>query len=700
MADQVIGVNCGFFDAVDNDRVYSADDMNKPYSHFISDGIFATPTGTVISATNDYVNMVSGNNAYIHNPVEARVPGLNIYGKTIVPDKYRIKIKTEDQSTYTTVANNITDLEYLINSLEDETKYNIKIDVHANSKWYDNAIIVSVKPRAVLENAPVVMTTAQNGQVVLSWDAITGASKYYVARVNNDGTYTALDPEHTTTTYYDSNLENGQEYTYLVQARVGNSWYPSGASNLPKYYVYATPNAGDIYAPYSISVKPYSSQADVSWLWKNSIDDPLTLKIKTDNTNTASLPLSTQLPLRGKQVTGNDDYTYIDSRGEYWLADEIDCAAGVVIKRLDENLNPITPLKYSLSSTELSNFSHFKTNYGDDAYIYGSQGVYFDMQYIKKIIAEQDLNDLTAVSDFKVSGSNNLKVLVAPGRGLFAQKWLESLTTLTISVPSNTNAYDRIDSVIIQVDKRASGRSGNIVYRTGSAAREPDPPEINTINEVTEYRVANIRVASGAVKILQSAITDCRGTPECPWATSQIYQGNVAALTSRILAAEEKVASGQAEITGVKADVESLQDQTADLSYDLQMAEEDITDLQAIVADTGWIDLTATGSWTAGTPAPKVRAFGKVVNIIGEINAKSLNLITTLPAKCRPLYGYQYTARLVLEKTGIPDADGLAIINIGTDGVVTIEDYVVLTPSSTAPYTNYKIRLDTVFTAQ
>ena len=46
MADQIFNVNCGFFDAVNNDRVYSTDDMNKPYKRVVSDGVFASPQGT------------------------------------------------------------------------------------------------------------------------------------------------------------------------------------------------------------------------------------------------------------------------------------------------------------------------------------------------------------------------------------------------------------------------------------------------------------------------------------------------------------------------------------------------------------------------------------------------------------------------------------------------------------------------------
>jgi len=46
MAETKTEIIGGFFNAVNNDRTYTADDMNKPYDRIISEGIFATPQGT------------------------------------------------------------------------------------------------------------------------------------------------------------------------------------------------------------------------------------------------------------------------------------------------------------------------------------------------------------------------------------------------------------------------------------------------------------------------------------------------------------------------------------------------------------------------------------------------------------------------------------------------------------------------------
>lgn len=63
MADQIFNVNCGFFNAVDGDRVYYAEDMNKPYKRIVANGVFATPAGTPstdlqVTSANDGMEIV------------------------------------------------------------------------------------------------------------------------------------------------------------------------------------------------------------------------------------------------------------------------------------------------------------------------------------------------------------------------------------------------------------------------------------------------------------------------------------------------------------------------------------------------------------------------------------------------------------------------------------------------------------------
>lgn len=131
----------------------------------------------------------------------------------------------------------------------------------------------------------------------------------------------------------------------------------------------------------------------------------------------------------------------------------------------------------------------------------------------------------TPSTDLQVNAyGNNMSIMVSPGEGLFADKWFQNPAVLAIVVPTNTSIVPRVDSVIAQVDKRLVGRIGNLIYRTGTPSSSPVAPAINTTDNVIEYRIANVRVEPGAIKITQANITDLRGSAECPWITSLINQ--------------------------------------------------------------------------------------------------------------------------------------------------------------------------------
>ena len=135
----------------------------------------------------------------------------------------------------------------------------------------------------------------------------------------------------------------------------------------------------------------------------------------------------------------------------------------------------------------------------------------------------------TPSTDLQVTAGTGRTVVVAAGEGIFADKWFENPSALSITVPSVTGLGRRIDSVLVQVDERAAGRVGSIVYRTGTAGSNPVPPSINQIAGVTEYRLANI-TSFGSGSIQPANIDDLRGSAECPWVTALIQQVDTSAL--------------------------------------------------------------------------------------------------------------------------------------------------------------------------
>lgn len=130
----------------------------------------------------------------------------------------------------------------------------------------------------------------------------------------------------------------------------------------------------------------------------------------------------------------------------------------------------------------------------------------------------------------QVFGGNGMILTVKAGRGIFYDKWFDSDSDLTFTIEPNNNIVPRIDSIIVRIDKRVSVRAGNIIVMKGTPASSPVAPTINNIENVKDYRLANIYVAPSATTLNQDAITDKRGSAECPWVTSLVQQVDTSTL--------------------------------------------------------------------------------------------------------------------------------------------------------------------------
>mgnify|MGYP002521165278 CR=1 FL=1 len=137
----------------------------------------------------------------------------------------------------------------------------------------------------------------------------------------------------------------------------------------------------------------------------------------------------------------------------------------------------------------------------------------------------------TPSTDFQVLSANNaMNIIVKKGEGLLGNRWIELESDTVITVTANTGITPRRDSIIVRVDNTQSGRVAQVIYREGIASSNPMPPNLVNTDTIKEIRVANIYVAAGATWISQDAITDLRGSGECPWITSLIKQVDTSTL--------------------------------------------------------------------------------------------------------------------------------------------------------------------------
>lgn len=146
-----------------------------------------------------------------------------------------------------------------------------------------------------------------------------------------------------------------------------------------------------------------------------------------------------------------------------------------------------------------------------------------------------------------IAAGDGMNVIVSSGDAIIGNKWFENTSDLTITLSPNTQTLSRIDSIIAQMDKTQVGRVGNIVYRTGTASSNPVHPNINEEENIVEFRLADITISPSCVEITQDLITDCRGSSECPWITSLIYQVDTSTLYAQWQEAYKKYYEDQEE---------------------------------------------------------------------------------------------------------------------------------------------------------
>ncbi len=120
----------------------------------------------------------------------------------------------------------VTETSYIDTDVIEGTTYQYAIYAYVNGAWGDASAIVSATAEgsAVAEN---VKATAGNGEITVTWDAVSGATKYRVRRHN--GTKWVNHADITETSYVDTDVITGTTYKYAIYAYVNGSWGSASA---------------------------------------------------------------------------------------------------------------------------------------------------------------------------------------------------------------------------------------------------------------------------------------------------------------------------------------------------------------------------------------------------------------------------------------------------------------------------------------
>lgn len=181
--------------------------------------------------------------------------------------------------------------------------------------------------------------------------------------------------------------------------------------------------------------------------------------------------------------------------------------------------------------------------------------------------------------DFKVTANGeDMDVTLKAGEGIFWSKWFKLTQAQTITVENNNTEYTRIDSIIVEINNNV--RLGRVIYRTGTPAAEPTPPDLVSTGYIKEYRIANIQVASYATSLDDSVIFDRRGI-ETPFCESLIKTLN----DQELFTQWNQLYSNYFEQT--KADVAAfLRELTEELTVSMNIQEVNVNNVIASTTDT------------------------------------------------------------------------------------------------------------------
>lgn len=113
-----------------------------------------------------------------------------------------------------------------------------------------------------------------------------------------------------------------------------------------------------------------------------------------------------------------------------------------------------------------------------------------------------------------VSADNNMVVRVSPGSGMIEGHEYTNTSNLLLSLTQADSVNDRIDRVVLRLDRNIDRRYIRAFVKQGATGPNPSPPSLTRNDYVYELSLAQIRVIAGKSFIDDSQITDERGNHE------------------------------------------------------------------------------------------------------------------------------------------------------------------------------------------
>ena len=126
----------------------------------------------------------------------------------------------------------------------------------------------------------------------------------------------------------------------------------------------------------------------------------------------------------------------------------------------------------------------------------------------------------------KQQSTPSMGVNVSPGRAWFNSTWTYNDVLYPITISESDIILDRIDTIVLEVNKNDDVRANRIFALEGTPATNPVAPTLTKKDGVFQYPLCDILVKANVKEITQSDITNRIGTSDCPFVTGILQTVN------------------------------------------------------------------------------------------------------------------------------------------------------------------------------
>lgn len=178
-----------------------------------------------------------------------------------------------------------------------------------------------------------------------------------------------------------------------------------------------------------------------------------------------------------------------------------------------------------------------------------------------------------------VSAATGMQVSVGSGRAWFNHTWTNNDSPILLDVPASEVVLNRIDAVVLEINKNEEVRENIIKIIEGTARSSPVAPTLVNTEFINQYPLAYIFVGADVSSISAVNITNKVGTSECPFITGILESINADSLLTQWEAEfDEWFATVQDTLSG---------DTAGNL---LNLINEKITTGTSTIPTTGWVE--------------------------------------------------------------------------------------------------------------